>query len=69
MDRQGGPQPELRLRKMHRPSDRREQQKRDRVQNEDSSERDSHLLLVRLKNWSHCRDGAASANRGPEADE
>src|SRR5437016_9321420 len=63
VDRQRGPQSELRLRKTERVSDRRKNQHGDRVQNKNRAERYRHFFFMGLKNRPDGGDGTAAANR------
>ncbi len=62
MDRQRGPQPELRLRKLERRADRRKNQQGDGIQNKNRAERNRHLFFIGVENWPDGGDGAAAAN-------
>src|SRR5882672_11509360 len=69
VNRERGPESELRLRKMQRISDRRKNQKRDRIQNKNCAERNGHFLFIGLDDRSHGGDGAAAANRRARGDQ
>src|SRR5580693_2803816 len=47
---------------MKRAANRRENQQRDGIQNKNCAERHAHLLVVGMKDWTDCGDGAASAD-------
>ena len=64
MNRQRGPQSELRLRKVQRVSNRRKYQQRDGIQNKNGPERHRHFLFIGLQNRPDGGDSAAAANRG-----
>src|SRR5882672_7961228 len=69
VNRQCGPESELRLRKMQRISDRRKNQKRDRIQNKNCAERNGHFLFIGLDDRANGGDGAAAANRRAGGDQ
>src|SRR5882762_8734609 len=69
VNRQRGPESELRLRKVKRVSDRRKNQQGDRIQNKNRAERYRHFFFIGLKNGTDGGDGAAAANRRAGGDQ
>src|SRR5580704_1760236 len=69
VNRERGPQAELRLREMQCASDRGKNQQRHGVQNENGAERDGHFFFIGLQYGSHRSDGAAAANRRARRDQ
>ena len=62
MDGEGGPQSELRLGEVKSVADEWEEKQGNRIEHEDGSERDGHLL------FSGVQDGANGGNRTPTTD-
>src|SRR5262249_16218326 len=69
MNGKRGQKAKWRLRKMEFRPKGRKNEKRDGVKNEDSPERNRHLLVVSLENRADGGDGAAAANRRTRGDE
>jgi hypothetical protein len=64
--RDGRPDTELLLRHSEVVADRREDEQRHRIQDEDRSDRNGDLVLVGLHNLAHGRNRAASADGGTD---
>jgi hypothetical protein len=62
MNRERGPEAELRLREMKRAANRGKNQQRHGIQNKNRAQRHTHFFVVGVKNGADRRDGTAAAD-------